>query len=52
MNWEAIDASDMPAFAGYWVNRKHWSSDEFAAFMESEILPVPAHRIIGQAGAD
>lgn len=52
MNWEAIGAIGNAVAAEYWVNRKHWSSDEFAAYMESEILPVPTHRIIGQAGAD
>ena len=37
-----IDYSDMPAFTAYWADRKHWLSDEFQAYMDAEIIPVPA----------
>ena len=37
-----IDYSKMPAFDDYWVNRKHWMSEEFQNFMDAEIIPVPA----------
>lgn len=39
-----IDFTDMPAFAAYWNDRCHWVSDDFAAYMEAEIIPTPADR--------
>jgi hypothetical protein len=50
-HWEGltrlmIDVTDMPGFASYWVDRKHWSSNEYGAFVEAEILSIPAHRRI------
>ena len=36
-----IDYKSMPAFAGYWEDRKHWLSAEFRAYMDAEILPMP-----------
>jgi hypothetical protein len=45
-HWEGIvrmmiDYSKMAAFEDYWVNRKHWISEEFQNFMDTEIIPVP-----------
>jgi len=37
-----IDYTDMPSFPIYWRDRKHWVSDEFAQYMEAEILATPA----------
>ena len=37
-----IDYTAMPAFAAYWADRKHWVSDEFQAYMDAEIIPIPA----------
>ena len=50
-HWEGltrlmIDVTDMPAFASYWEDRRHWSSDEFSAYVDAEILSVPARREI------
>ncbi|MBX2823124.1 MAG: hypothetical protein KTR33_00255 [Gammaproteobacteria bacterium] len=46
-----IDYTDMPAFASYWRDRKHWGSDEFIDYLESEIISSPAKRDIRQPGA-
>ena len=32
------DYAQLPAFREYWPNRKHWFSNEFQEFMESDIL--------------
>ena len=42
-----VDYSKMSAFEDYWANRKHWMSNEFQRFMDSEIIPRPA-----KAGVD
>ena len=46
-HWEGvvrmmIDYSKMSAFEDYWTNRKHWISNEFQQFMDTEIIPTPA----------
>lgn len=46
-HWEGIvrmmiDYSKMGAFEEYWLNRKHWLSQEFQHFMDTEIIPAPA----------
>ena len=46
-HWEGIvrmmiDYSKMTAFDDYWANRKHWMSNEFQNFMDTEIIPIPA----------
>lgn len=46
-HWEGIvrmmiDYSKMAAFEDYWANRKHWLSEEFQNFMDTEIIPAPA----------
>ena len=46
-----IDYTDMPAFASYWHDRKHWGSDEFVEYMESEIISLRAKPDIRQPGA-
>ena len=51
-HWEGvtrmmIDYTKMPAFASYWELRRHWSSDEFVAHVESEIMTQPARADIG-----
>jgi len=47
-----IDYTDMPAFAAYWIDRKHWSSDEFADYMESEIIHSPGRNDTRQPGSN
>ncbi|MFT5137847.1 MAG: hypothetical protein ACI8XV_002889 [Arenicella sp.] len=42
-HWEGmtrmmIDFTKMVAFASYWENRKHWLSEDFQQYMESEII--------------
>ena len=56
-HWEGltrlmIDYTDMPAFDSYWRDRKHWSSDEFIAYMESNIIDTPARGGTLQPGID
>ena len=51
-HWEGvvrmmIDYSKMSAFGDYWVNRRHWMSNEFQQYMDNEIIPKPA-----KAGVD
>ena len=46
-HWEGIvrmmiDYSKMTAFEDYWVNRKHWLSNEFQNFIDTEIIAAPA----------
>ena len=36
-----IDVTDMPAFSAYWLDRKHWFSDDFQLHMSTEIVPAP-----------
>ena len=46
-----IDYTDMPAFAGYWIDRRHWGSAEFAEYMESEIISTSAKLNVSVPGA-
>ena len=44
-HWEGIvrmmiDITAIPAFASYWKDRKHWFSDEFQLYMNTEIIDV------------
>ena len=45
-----IDYSKMPAFEDYWVNRKHWVSEEFQNFMDAEIIPASAKAGVNVTG--
>jgi len=36
------DYGHIPGFQEYWLNRKHWYSDDFQYFMDTEILPSDA----------
>jgi len=36
------DYAQLPGFAGFWSDRKHWFSEDFQSFMDSEILDVDA----------
>ena len=45
-HWEGmtrmmIDFTSMAAFHGYWKERKHWMSDDFQTYMDSEVVPIP-----------
>jgi hypothetical protein len=45
--WEGMkrmltDYGHIPSFREYWQNRKHWYSDDFQYFMDTEILPSDA----------
>jgi len=45
-HWEGmtrmmIDYTSMAAFHGFWEARKHWMSDDFQSYMDSEVVPVP-----------
>jgi len=33
-----IDFTSMAAFQTYWQDRKHWVSDDFQEYMESEVV--------------
>lgn len=35
-----IDITKQAAFPSYWENRKHWFSEDFQQYMESEIISV------------
>ena len=35
-----IDVTEMASFQTYWNDRKHWLSEGFQEFMDSEIIPV------------
>jgi len=37
-----IDYTHVPGFKEYWPNRKHWYSEDFQHFMDSEILQSDA----------
>ena len=37
-----IDYGHLPGFKEYWPNRKHWYSEDFQRFMDSEILQSSA----------
>ena len=43
-HWEGmtrmmIDYTNVPGFKEYWRNRKHWTSNSFQQFMDTEIVP-------------
>ena len=45
-HWEGmarmmIDVTSMAAFQTYWQDRKHWVSDDFQEYMESEVVSAP-----------
>ncbi len=45
-HWEGIvrmmiDVTSMAAFQTYWQERKHWVSDDFREYMESEVVSAP-----------
>ncbi len=45
-HWEGltrlmIDYTSMAAFQQYWQDRKHWVSDDFQEYMESEVVSAP-----------
>jgi len=45
-HWEGmarmmIDFTSMAAFQTYWQERKHWVSDDFREYMESEVVSAP-----------
>ena len=45
-----IDISSMPAFSGYWADRKHWFCEEFQQHMNTDIIPVPAKQGVSIPG--
>jgi hypothetical protein len=40
-----IDYTSVPGFREYWPSRKHWYSEEFQHFMDSEILQTDAEEV-------
>ncbi|MGI9323959.1 MAG: hypothetical protein ACR2PZ_01980 [Pseudomonadales bacterium] len=45
-HWEGIrnmmvDYTKMRAFEAFWNERKHWMSQDFQNFLETEIIPLP-----------
>ncbi len=40
-----IDYTSVPGFRDYWPNRRHWFSEDFQHFMESEILQTDAEEV-------
>ena len=37
-----IDYTDMRSYPIYWRDRRHWSSDQFADYIDKEIIPKSA----------
>ncbi len=35
-----IDYTSMAAFQQYWLDRKHWVSDDFQDYMEADVIPA------------
>lgn len=35
-----IDYTSMAAFQQYWLDRKHWVSDEFQDYMDTDVIPA------------
>ncbi len=46
-----IDFTHMPGFREYWLNRKHWHSEDFQHFMDAEILQSDAKAGVPLPGA-
>ena len=46
-----IDFTHMPGFREYWLNRKHWHSEDFQHFMDAEILQSDAKAGVPLSGA-
>ena len=40
-----IDYTSVPGFTDYWPSRKHWYSEDFQHFMDSEILQTDAREV-------
>ena len=45
-----IDYTSAPGFKEYWHNRKHWTSNSFQQFMDTEILPSPPKEGVSMVG--
>ncbi len=55
-HWEGttrmmIDYTSSAGFQGYWLDRKHWVSDEFREFMEAEVISAPPKTGVKLPGA-
>ncbi len=55
-HWEGltrlmIDYTSMAAFQQYWQDRKHWVSDDFQEYMESEVVSAPPETGVNVPGA-
>jgi len=55
-HWEGmtrmmIDYTSMAAFQQYWLDRKHWFSDDFQEYMVSEVVSAPPKTGVSVPGA-
>jgi hypothetical protein len=55
-HWEGmtrmmIDYTSMAAFQTYWPDRKHWVSDEFQEYMETDVISAPPKTGVSVPGA-
>jgi len=55
-HWEGltrlmIDYTSMAAFQQYWQDRKHWLSEDFQEYMESEVVSAPPKAGVNVPGA-
>jgi len=55
-HWEGmthmmIDYTSMAAFQEYWLDRKHWASDDFQEYMDTEVVSVPPKIGVNVPGA-
>jgi len=50
MNRMMIDYTNVPGFKEYWRNRKHWTSDSFQRFMDTEIAPSTPKEGVSMVG--
>ncbi len=37
------DVSSVPGMQAYWVDRRHWFTEEFQNYWENEVMPAPQH---------
>ena len=55
-HWEGttrmmIDVTSMAAFQQYWQDRKHWVSEDFQEYMETDVISAPPKTGVSVPGA-
>ena len=50
MNRMMIDYTSTPGFKDFWQNRKHWTSNSFQEFMDTQVIPTTQKKGVSLPG--